>query len=48
LKHNVKGQDGFPNTEPDHKIFRVAKKNELEGLGGWYSTKWGRRPPSVG
>ena len=26
LGHNAKGQVGFPDTEPDHKVFRVTEK----------------------
>ena len=32
LRHNVEGQDGFLDTEPNHKVFRVAEKMNWEVL----------------
>ena len=32
LGHNVEGQVGFPDTEPDHKVFKIAEKMNWEVL----------------
>ena len=32
LRHNAKGQDGFPDMKPNHKVFRVAEKLNWEVL----------------
>ena len=32
LRHNAEGKTGFPDTEPDHKVFKVAKKMNWEVL----------------
>ena len=32
LRYNVEGQSGFPDTELDHKVFRVAEKLKWEVL----------------
>lgn len=32
LGYNVEGQTQFPDTEPNHKFFRIAKEKEWEVL----------------